>query len=179
MSTTEVSVRIIHSGIGEITESDVSLAHASNALILGFNVRANMQARDQIARNKVQVKYYSVIYDLVGDIRTLLSGLLIPDIKENILGSAEVRKIFEVPKFGKIAGCMVIDGLIKRGSKAKLIRDGIIVYTGEIKSVRRNKDDVKEVKSGVECGILIENYNDVHLNDIIECFELEEVARQL
>ncbi|MDR1982767.1 MAG: translation initiation factor IF-2 [Holosporaceae bacterium] len=179
LSTDEVSIKIIHSGIGEITESDVSLAHASNALILGFNVRANMQARDQIARDKVRIKYYSIIYDIVDDMKALLSGLLAPDIKENVLGSAEVRKIFDVSKFGRIAGCMVIEGSVKRGVKARLIRDGVVVYTGDIKSVRRNKDDVKEVKSGFECGISIENYNDIHLSDVIECFELEEVARQL
>jgi translation initiation factor IF-2 len=179
LSTDEVSVRIIHSGIGEITESDVSLARASHALILGFNVRSNMQAHDQIARDKIQVKYYSIIYDLIDDVKALLSGMLTPDIKENILGSAEVRKIFDISKFGKIAGCMVVNGVVRRGTKARLLRDGVVVHTGEIKSVRRNKDDVKEVKSGFECGISLENYGDVHMNDVIECFELEEVARQL
>ncbi|MDR2781612.1 MAG: translation initiation factor IF-2 [Holosporaceae bacterium] len=179
LSTDEVSVKIIHAGIGEITENDVSLARASQAIILGFNVRSNMQARDQIARDRIQVKYYSIIYDLVNDIKSIMSGLLTPDIKENVLGSAEVRKIFDVSKFGRIAGCMVIDGVIKRGTKARLIRNGAVVHTGSIKSVRRVKDDVKEVKSGFECGISLENYNDIHLSDIIECFELEEVARQL
>lgn len=179
LATNEVAVKVLHSGIGEITESDVTLAKASNALILGFNVRANMQARDQIMRDKIQVKYYSIIYDLIDDIKALLSGMLTPDIKENTLGSAEVRKLFDISKFGRIAGCMVLDGLIKRGTKARLIRDGKVVHTGNIKSVRKVKDDVKEVKSGFECGIALENYNDIHLNDIIECFELEEVARQL
>ncbi|MDR0968692.1 MAG: translation initiation factor IF-2 [Holosporaceae bacterium] len=179
LSTDEVSVKLLHSGIGEITENDVSLARASNAMILGFNVRPNMQARDQIARDKIQVKYYSIIYDLIDDVKALLSGLLTPDIKENVLGSAEVRKIFDISKFGRVAGCMVVEGLIKRGAKARLVRDGAVVYTGDIKSVRRNKDDVKEVKSGFECGIALENYNDIHPNDVIECFELEEVVRQL
>ncbi|MDR2645945.1 MAG: translation initiation factor IF-2 [Holosporaceae bacterium] len=179
LATEEVAVKIIHSGVGEITENDVSLARASNALLMGFNIRANMQARDQIARDKIQVKYYSVIYDLINDVEALLSGLLTPDIKESILGAAEVRKVFDILKFGRIAGCMVTDGIIKRGVKVRLMRDGVIVHTGDIKSVRRNKDDVKEVKSGFECGISLENYNDIHLNDVIECFELEEVARQL
>jgi translation initiation factor IF-2 len=179
LSTDEVAVKIIHSGIGEITENDVSLARASNAMILGFNVRANMQARDQMARDGTQVKYYSIIYDLIGDIKSLMSGLLTPDIKESVQGSAEVRKIFDVSKFGRIAGCMVIDGLIKRSTKARLIRNGVVVYTGDIRSVRRGKDDVKEIREGFECGISLENYNDIHLGDIIECFELEEVARQL
>jgi translation initiation factor IF-2 len=179
LSTDEVAVKIIHSGIGEITENDVSLARASNALLFGFNVRANMQAREQILRDRVQVKYYSIIYDLINDVTALLSGLLAPDIKENILGAAVVRKIFDISKFGRIAGCMVTDGTVKRGAKMRLMRDGVIIHTGDIKSVKRNKDDVKEVKSGFECGISLENYNDIHLSDVIECFELEEVARQL
>lgn len=179
LSTEEVAVKVIHSGIGEITESDVSLARASNALIIGFNVRANAQARDQITRDKIQVKYYSIIYDLIDDIKDLLSGLLAPDIKEKILGSAEVRKTFDVSRLGRIAGCMVIDGLIKRNTKARLIRDGVVVYTSDIKTLKRHKDDAKEVRSGFECGICIENYNDIHLGDIIECFELEEISRQL
>ncbi|MDR2794479.1 MAG: translation initiation factor IF-2 [Holosporaceae bacterium] len=179
LSTNEVAVKVLHSGIGEITESDISLARASNALIIGFNVRANMQARDQIARDKLQVKYYSIIYDLIDDTKALLSGMLSPDIKENILGSAEVRRTFDVSKLGRIAGCIVHDGIIKRNAKARLIRNGIIVHSGDIKSVKRMKDDVKEVRAGFECGISIENYNDIHVKDIIECFELEEVARQL
>ncbi|MDR2681433.1 MAG: translation initiation factor IF-2 [Holosporaceae bacterium] len=179
LSTDEVAVKVLHSGIGEITESDVSLARASNALILGFNVRANMQARDQIARDRLQVKYYSIIYDLIDDIKALLSGMLSPDIKENVLGAAEVRRTFDVSKLGRIAGCFVQDGIIKRNAKARLIRNGIVVHSGDIKSVKRMKDDVKEVRSGFECGISIENYNDIHVGDIIECFELEEVARQL
>ncbi|MDR0677729.1 MAG: translation initiation factor IF-2 [Holosporaceae bacterium] len=179
LATEEVSVHILHSGVGTITESDISLAKASNAVILGFNVCANAQAHNQIARDKIQVKYYSVIYDLIDDVKSMLSGMLTPDVIENTLGSAEVRKIFDVSKIGRIAGCMVINGLIKRGAKARLIRNSAVVYNGDIKSVRRNKDDVKEVKEGFECGIFLENYNDIHPGDIIECFEFEEVARQL
>ncbi|MDR2067835.1 MAG: translation initiation factor IF-2 [Holosporaceae bacterium] len=179
LSTEEVAVRVLHSGIGEVTESDVVLARASNALILCFNVRANVQARDQILRDGIQIKYYSIIYDLIDDIKALLSGLLAPNIKENILGSAEVRKIFDVSKLGRIAGCMVTAGVIRRGAKARLMRDGVVVYSGDVRSVRRHKDDVKEVRENFECGVTLENYNDIHVNDIIESFELEEVARQL
>ena len=120
-----------------------------------------------------------VIYDLIDDVKALLSGMLTPDTRENVLGSAEVRKVFEVSKVGKIAGCMVLDGIVRRGAKVRLIRNGIVVHTGSIKSVRREKDDVKEARAGFECGIMLENYNDIHLKDIIECFEIEEVARKL
>jgi len=179
LSNDEVAVKIIHSGIGEITENDVVLAKASQAMILGFNVRANMQARDQISRDHITVKYYSVIYDLIDDMKALLSGMLTPDLKEKVLGSAEVRKTFDVSKYGRIAGCMVLDGIIKRGAKVRLIRDGIVVHTGAVKSVRHEKDDVKEIHSGFECGICLENYNDIHLKDVIECYEIEEIARKL
>ena len=179
LSNDEVTVKIIHSGIGEITENDVVLAKASQATILGFNVRANMQARDQIARDHITVRYYSVIYDLIDDMKALLSGMLTPDLKEKVLGSAEVRKTFDVSRYGRIAGCMVLNGIIRRGAKARLLRDGKIVHTGAVKSVRHEKDDVKEIHSGFECGICLENYNDIHLKDIIECFEIEEIAREL
>ncbi len=179
LSNDEVAIKIIHSGVGEITESDVVLAKASQAMILGFNVRANLQARDQIARDRLQVRYYSVIYDLIDDMKALLSGMLAPDEKEKVLGSAEVRKTFDISRYGRIAGCMVLDGIVKRGAKARLLRDGIVVHTGVVKSVRHEKDDVKEVRAGFECGICLENYNDIHLKDVIECYEIEEVARQL
>jgi translation initiation factor IF-2 len=179
LSNDEVAVKIIHSGIGEITENDVVLAKASQAMILGFNVRANTQARDQISRDKITVKYYSVIYDLIDDMKALLSGMLTPDLKENVLGRAEVRRIFDISRYGRIAGCMVLDGMIKRGAKARLLRDGIVVHTGTVKSVRHEKDDVKEIHSGFECGICLENYNDIHLKDVIECYEIEEIAREL
>lgn len=178
-SNDEVKIQILHSGTGEITESDASLAKASNAMIIGFNVRANAQAREQIANDSVEVRYYSIIYDLLDDMKALVSGLLAPEIKEKVLGSAEVRKVFDVSKIGRIAGCMVLDGLIKRSAKARLIRNGTVICTVDIKSLKRQKDDAKEVRSGFECGISLENYNDIHLNDIIECFELEEVARTL
>ncbi len=179
LSNDEVAIKIIHSGVGEITESDVVLAKASQAMIFGFNVRANMQARDQIARDRIQVKYYSVIYDLIDDVKALLSGMLTPDEKEKVIGSAEVRKVFDISRYGRIAGCMVLDGIVRRGAKVRLIRDGIVVHTGAVKSVRHEKDDVKEVRAGFECGICLENYNDIHLKDVIECYEIEEIARKL
>ena len=179
LSNEEVGIQILHSGIGEITENDVVLARASNAMIIAFNVRANMQARDQISRDKIDVRYYSIIYDIIDGVKALLSGMLTPDTKENILGMAEVRQVFDISKVGRIAGCMVTEGLVRRGSHARLIRDGVVIYTGIIKSVRKHKDDVKEVKSGFECGISLENYQDIHLGDMIESFEIEEVARQL
>lgn len=179
LATDEVAVKVIHSAIGEITESDVALAKASNAMILGFNVRANAQARNQIARDKIQVRYYSIIYDLTDDIKALMSGLLAPEVREHVIGSAEVRKTFDVSKLGRIAGCMVIDGVVKRGAKVRLLRDGTVVYSTEIKTLKRLKDDAKEVREGFECGICLENYNDIHINDIIECYEIEEIERQL
>lgn len=179
LSNDEVAIKIIHSSVGEITENDVILAKASQAMLVGFNVRSNVQAKDQISRDRIQARFYSVIYDLIDDVKALLSGMLAPEIKEEVLGAAEVRRIFDVSKFGRIAGCMVTDGIIKRGAKARLIRDGVVVHTGGIKSVRHEKDDVKEIHAGFECGICLENYNDIHLKDVIECFELEEVARQL
>lgn len=178
-SNDEVKIQILHSGTGEITESDASLAKASNAMIIGFNVRANAQAREQIANDSVEVRYYSIIYDLLDDMKSLVSGLLAPEIKEKVLGAAEVRKVFDVSKIGRIAGCMVLDGIIKRTGKARLIRNGAVICTVDIKNLKRQKDDAKEVRSGFECGISLENYNDIHLNDIIECFELEEIARTL
>ncbi|MBR1735259.1 MAG: translation initiation factor IF-2 [Alphaproteobacteria bacterium] len=179
LSTDEVSVKVIHSAIGEITENDVALARASNALIIGFNVRANAQARNQIAHDKIQVRYYSIIYDLTDDIKALLSGLLAPEVRERVIGSAEVRQTFDVSKLGRIAGCMVIDGMVKRNAKVRLLRNGKVIYTTEIKSLKRHKDDAKEVREGFECGICLENYNDIHVGDIIECFEMEEIERQL
>jgi translation initiation factor IF-2 len=179
LSTDEVAVKVLHSGIGEITEGDISLAKASNAVILAFNVHANTKARQQILHDKIHVKYYSIIYDLIDDIKSLMSGMLTPDIKDTVIGSVEVRKVFDVSKIGRIAGCMVIDGIAKRSAEARLIRNGVVVYTSSIKTLKREKDDAKEVRSGFECGVSLENYNDIHPGDIIECFELEKISRQL
>ncbi|MFO1038206.1 MAG: translation initiation factor IF-2 [Geminicoccaceae bacterium] len=179
LGTDEVKVRVLHGGVGAITESDVTLASASKALILGFNVRANAPARDMAKRDGVEIRYYSIIYELLDELKGMLSGMLAPEAKEVILGHAEIREIFNVPKVGKIAGCRVVDGLIKRQAKCRLLRDNVVIFQGELGSLKRFKDDVREVKEGFECGMSIENYNDIRQGDVIEAFEVEEVARTL
>ncbi len=179
LETKEVKVRVLHAGVGGINESDVTLAAASHAVILGFNVRANAQARELARRDGVEIRYYSVIYDIVNEIKAALSGMLSPTIKETALGSAEVREVFTITKVGKIAGCMVTEGVVRRGAKMRLLRDSVVVFEGSIGTVRRFKDEVKEVKEGFECGIGIENYQDIQQGDVIECFELQEIARTI
>ena len=179
IGTDEVKVRILFGGVGAITESDVTLAAASKAAILGFNVRANAQARDMARRDGVDIRYYSIIYELLDEMKGLLSGMLKPESRESILGHAEIREIFNVPKIGKIAGCMVTDGLFKRASRVRLLRDNVVIYDGVLGSLRRFKDDVREVKEGFECGMSIENYGDIRQGDVIEGYEIEEVARSL
>ncbi|PIW26132.1 MAG: translation initiation factor IF-2 [Rhodospirillales bacterium CG15_BIG_FIL_POST_REV_8_21_14_020_66_15] len=179
LSTDEVKVQVLHSGVGGINESDVTLARASNALIVGFNVRANPQARDLAKRDGLEIRYYSVIYDLTDDIKSLLSGLLAPTIRENFLGYAQVREVFNVSKVGKVAGCMVTEGTVKRGAKVRLLRDDTVIHEGELSQLKRFKDDAREVQSGTECGMAFANYQDIQVGDMIECFETEEVARQL
>jgi translation initiation factor IF-2 len=179
IGTDEVKVRILFGGVGAITESDVTLAAASKAAILGFNVRANAQARDMARRDGVEIRYYSIIYELLDEMKALLSGMLKPESRESILGHAEIREIFSVPKIGKIAGCMVTDGLFKRNTRVRLLREDVVVYDGVLGSLRRFKDDVREVKEGFECGMSIENYGDIRQGDVIEAYEIEEVARSL
>lgn len=179
LSTNEIQVNILHSGVGGITENDVILANASNALVLGFNVRANAQAKDQSQRDGIDIKYYSVIYDLIDDVRAIMSGMLSPTLSERVIGSAEVRQIFDISKVGKVAGCMVISGVIKRTAKVRILRDDVVIHTGEVKSIHKKKDDVKEVKEGFECGIVLESYSDIHVKDILEFFEIDEIARIL
>ena len=179
MSTEEVKVRILFGGVGAITESDVTLASASNAAILGFNVRANAQAREMAKRDGVEIRYYSIIYEILDEVRGLLSGMLKPESRESILGHAEIRQVFDVSKVGKIAGCRVVDGLIRRTARARLLRDNVVIYDGQLGSLRRFKDDVREVRDGFECGMSIENYNDIREGDVIEAYEVEEVARTL
>jgi translation initiation factor IF-2 len=179
ISTDEVRVRILFGGVGAITESDVTLAAASKAAIFGFNVRANAQAREMARRDGVEIRYYSIIYELLDEVKGLLSGMLKPESRETILGHAEIREIFSVPKIGRIAGCMVVDGLFRRNSKVRLLRDNIVIYDGMLGSLRRFKDDVREVKEGFECGMSIENYGDIRQGDVIEAYEIEEVARSL
>ncbi|MFA5120201.1 translation initiation factor IF-2 [Zavarzinia sp.] len=179
MGNDEVQVRILHDAVGGITESDVTLAKASNAPVIAFNVRANKQAREMADHEGVEIRYYSIIYDLVDDIRAALSGLLAPTLKETFLGNASIREVFNITKTGKVAGCLVTDGLVKRGAKVRLIRDNVVIHEGTLSSLRRFKDEVKEVKATYECGMAFENYENIQVGDVIECFEIEEVARTL
>lgn len=179
VSTDEVKARILHAGVGSINESDVALARASNALIVGFNVRANPQAREAAGRDHIDIRYYSIIYNLIDDIKSVLSGLLAPTLKEKFLGYAEIRQVFNITKVGKIAGCFVTEGIVKRGAKVRLLRDNVVIHEGNLKTLKRFKDEVKEVRDNFECGMAFENYNDIQEKDVIECFEVEEIARSL
>lgn len=179
LSNDEVSVQILHSAVGAISESDVTLAKASHALIIGFNVRANMQAREMAHRDEIEIKYYSIIYDVLDDIKKGLEGMLSPELKEKLLGYAEIREVYNITGVGKVGGCMVTEGLVKRGAKIRLLRDNVVIHDGAIGQLKRFKDDVKEVKEGFECGISFENYNDIQKGDFIECYEIEEIAKNL
>ncbi|WP_448212201.1 translation initiation factor IF-2 [Colwellia sp. MEBiC06753] len=179
LSTDEVKVKIIGSGVGGITETDASLAAASNAIVVGFNVRADASARKVIEAEGVDLRYYSVIYNLIDEVKQAMSGLLAPEFKQEIIGLAEVRDVFKSPKLGAIAGCMVTEGLIKRSAPIRVLRDNVVIYEGELESLRRFKDDVQEVRNGTECGIGVKNYNDVKVGDQIEVFETVEVKRTL
>ncbi|QIQ41398.1 MAG: translation initiation factor IF-2 [Buchnera aphidicola (Aphis urticata)] len=179
LSTQEVKITIIGSGIGGITETDASLALASNAIILGFNVRADVSAKKIIEVENLDLRYYSVIYDLIDEVKSAMTGLLSPKYKHNIIGLAEVRNIFTSPKFGLIAGCMVINGIIKKNNPIRVLRDHIVIYEGDLESLRRFKEDVNEVRNGMECGIGIKNFNDIKVKDNIEVFELKEITRTL
>jgi translation initiation factor IF-2 len=179
LSTNEVRVEVIHRGVGAITESDIQLAKASGAIIIGFHVRPDNNARAAAEREGVEIKLYRIIYEAVAEVRAALEGLLRPEEKEVTLGEAEVRDLFKVPRIGVIAGCFVRSGVINRAGKVRVIRDGVEVYTGMIGSLRRFKDDVKEVREGFECGIGIENFNDVKVGDVIECYRTDQIARTL
>ena len=179
ISNDEVKVKVISSSVGGITESDATLAAASKAVIIGFNVRADSAARTAIKESGVDVRYYSIIYEAIDDVKAAVSGLLAPEIRENIVGLAEVKEVFTSPKLGNIAGCIVTEGFVKRSNPIRVLRDNVVIYEGELESLRRFKDDVNEVKSGTECGIGVKNYNDVKLGDQIECFERVEIARTL
>ena len=172
-------IHVIHAGVGSINESDVTLARASNATIIGFNVRANPQARENAKRDGVDIRYYSIIYDVADDMKKAVEGLLTPETKEKILGYAEVRQVIHVSKVGNVAGCMVTEGLVKRGAKVRLLRDNVVIHEGELSQLKRFKDDVKEVKAGFDCGMSFANYDDIKEGDVIECFELEQVAVSL
>ncbi len=179
LSTDEVKVKIVSSGVGGITESDVNLALASNAIIIGFNVRADATARKLAEAEKVEIRYYSVIYEVLDDVKQAMKGLLAPEFKEEIIGLAEVREVFRVPKIGAVAGCMVLEGMVKRNSPIRVLRDNVVIFQGELESLRRYKEDVNEVRAGFECGIGVRNYNDVKVGDQIECYERVEVKREL
>ncbi len=179
LSTNEVEVTVVYKGVGAITESDVALANSSKGFIVGFNVRALPHARDAAKRDGVDIKYYSIIYELIDDVKNLLSGLLKPDISEKITGNVEIREVFNISKIGNIAGCMVKEGTISRNSQIRILRDNIVIHTGVLASLKRFKEEVKEVKNGFECGVMIENYSDIKVGDVIETFEEIKTNRQL
>jgi translation initiation factor IF-2 len=177
LSTDEVKVQVVHQAVGGITESDVNLAVASKAVVIGFNVRADQSAKRLAEGNGIDIRYYNIIYDAVDELKAAMAGMLSPDRKEEILGLVQIREIFKVSKVGNIAGCMVIEGTIKRGSQIRLLRDNTVVWTGELDTLRRFKDDVREVKEGFECGLSLKNYDDIKVGDQLEAFEIKEVAR--
>ncbi|GMB82837.1 hypothetical protein NN6n1_36200 [Shinella zoogloeoides] len=179
LGTDEVRVRIVHSGAGAITESDISLAEASNAAIIGFNVRANAQARSLAERQGIEIRYYNIIYDLVDDVKAAMSGLLSPERRETFLGYAEILEVFNITKIGKVAGCRVTEGKVERGSGVRLVRDNVVIHEGKLKTLKRFKDEVSEVNVGQECGMAFENYEDIRVGDQIECFRVEHVTRTL
>ena len=175
----EVKVKIVHQAVGGINESDIQLANASGAVVVGFNVRANKQARNLAELEKTEIRYYSVIYDLADDMKGILIGLMTPEIRESFLGNAEIREVFSVSKIGKVAGCYVSEGTVKRGAGVRLIRDDVVLHEGNLSTLKRFKDDVREVQQNYECGMSFENYNDIKAGDVIECFTLEEVAPEI
>jgi translation initiation factor IF-2 len=179
ISTDEVRARIVHSGAGAITESDVSLAEASSAAIIGFNVRANPQARDAAERAGIEIRYYNIIYDLTDDVKAAMSGLLSPERRETFLGYAEILEVFNITKVGKVAGCRVTEGKVERGVGVRLLRDNVVIHEGKLKTLKRFKDEVSEVQVGQECGMAFENYEDIRAGDVIECFRVEHITRTL
>ena len=179
LETEEVGITIVASSVGGISENDAHLAVTSNATIFGFNVRADKAARDIIESEALQLRYYNVIYDVIDDAKQIMGGMLAPEIREEIVGIAEVRDVFNSPKFGQIAGSMVIEGTVFRSKPIRVLRDNVVIYEGELESLRRFKDDATEVRNGMECGIGVRNYNDVKIGDKIEVFETTEIARSL
>jgi translation initiation factor IF-2 len=179
LSTPAVRLNVIHSAVGAITETDVNLASASNAIIIGFNVRPEVKAQAHAEKEGVDIRLYSIIYNAVEDVKKAMEGLLSPIFKEKYLGRAEIREVFSVPKVGTVAGSYILDGKVVRNAQVRLLRDNIVIYEGKMSSLRRFKDDVKDVASGYECGIGLENYNDIKVGDIIEAFEMEKIAATL
>jgi translation initiation factor IF-2 len=179
LGTDEVGARIIHSGVGGITESDITLAESSGAAIIGFNVRAHKEARELAERQRIEIRYYNIIYDLVDDVKKAMSGLLTPERRETMLGNATILEVFNVSKVGKVAGCRVTDGKVERGAGVRLIRDNVVVHEGKLSQLKRFKDDAREVTAGMECGMAFENYQDMRQGDVIECYRVETVQRSL
>ena len=176
---TEVKVRVLLSGVGAITESDITLANSFHGAVIGFNVRANPQAREMAKRDGIEIRYYSVIYEIIDDVRALLTGMLKPTLRERFLGNAQIREVFNITKVGKVAGCYVNEGVVKRGAGVRLLRDNVVIHTGTLKTLKRFKDEVREVREGYECGMAFENYDNIQAGDVIEAYEMEEVARAL
>jgi translation initiation factor IF-2 len=179
LSTEKVEARVVYSGVGGISEADLTLAKASGALIIGFNVRANPQAREIAKRDKVDIRYYSIIYKVTEDVQALMLGLVDPTYKETFIGNAQIREVFRITKVGNVAGCMITEGNVKRGAKVRLLRDSVVIHEGTLKTLRRFKDEVREVQHGFECGMAFENYDDMKVGDVIECFDVEEVRPTL
>jgi translation initiation factor IF-2 len=179
LSTDEVKVQMVYAAVGAISESDVNLAIASKALIVGFNVRADAGARKLAEGNGIELRYYNIIYDAVDELKAAMSGMLAPEKKEEVIGSAEIRTVFVASKIGTVAGCMVTNGMVTRNAHFRLLRNNVVIYTGELESLKRLKDDVREVKEGFECGIKLKNYNDIKEGDQLEFFEVKEIARTL
>ena len=179
LSTEEIAVNIIHKGVGAITESDVLLASASDAIIIGFNVRPAGNARQVADKEEIDIRTYSIIYDAINDLKDAMEGMLSPEMREEITGTAEIRETFKISKIGTIAGCMVMSGKIFRNSNIRLIRDSVVVYTGTLTALKRFKDDAKEVAKGYDCGMQIKNYNDIKIDDVIEAFQEVAVKKKL
>ncbi len=179
LSTDEVQVKVIASGVGGITASDVQLAAASRALVIGFNTRADAAARDAVKETGVEIRYFSIIYEAIDDVKQRMTGMLAPEVRESIVGTALVREVFRSSKIGLIAGCLVSEGFVKRNNPIRVLRDNVVIFEGQLESLRRFKDEANEVRAGTECGIGVKNYQDVRVGDQIECFSRVEVARTL
>ncbi|MEY4724969.1 MAG: translation initiation factor, partial [Pseudomonadota bacterium] len=179
LSTDEVRVQVVHAAVGAITESDINLATASKGVIIGFNVRADQASKKLAEANGVELRYYNIIYDAVDDVKNAMQGMLAPEKKEVALGLVEIRQVFKVSRLGNIAGCMVLEGLIRRGARIRLLRENVVIWEGELDSLKRFKDDAKEVKEGFECGLTLKGYDDIQEGDQLEVFEIQEIARTL
>jgi translation initiation factor IF-2 len=179
LSTDEVKVQVVHAAVGGITESDVNLAQASKAVIIGFNTRADALARKAAENFGVDIRYYNIIYEAVDVVKAAMSGMLSPEKKETVIGHVEIRQVFRITKVGSVAGCMVLAGVVRRNSSIRVLRNNVVIHTGELESLKRFKDDAREVKEGYECGLNLKNFNDIMEGDQLEVFEIQEIARTL